>query len=284
MKQLRALVTLAFGLTTCAAGQIEQTHAVSGVEPSIACRAKLVCFSEIRRDGNIEVWMETYKDKPVTVAFTSKVSDVSGETNSFSKAIFAPTHEKVLNLVTPARGSWGYRWRYNTHIGSETVMHDNEVVYRLPYASGQSFTVIQGFNGTYTHTGRYRYAIDWRMRVGTRILAARGGVVVGTRDDSKFGKGGEENFIWIQHSDGTVGHYLHLKQGGVLVSEGQEIRAGDAIGISGNTGFSTEPHLHFHVSTPTPGERDAFKTFPIVFRVSGGSAVRLQEGRSYVAE
>ncbi|MCY1554588.1 Peptidase family M23 [compost metagenome] len=51
----------------------------------------------------------------------------------------------------------------------------------------------------------------------------------------------------VLHDDGTMGVYLHLMQGSVLVQEGRRVEAGSMIARSGNTGNSTGPHLHFVV-------------------------------------
>jgi murein DD-endopeptidase MepM/ murein hydrolase activator NlpD len=64
-------------------------------------------------------------------------------------------------------------------------------------------------------------------------------------DKEKFG--GRSNFIRILHGDGTMALYAHLKPEGVLVRAGQSVSVGQEIGLSGNTGFSTAPHLHFVV-------------------------------------
>ena len=55
------------------------------------------------------------------------------------------------------------------------------------------------------------------------------------------------NFVRIVHDDGTMALYAHLKSEGVLVRVGQRVRKAEAIGLSGNTGFTTGPHLHFAV-------------------------------------
>ena len=59
---------------------------------------------------------------------------------------------------------------------------------------------------------------------------------------------GEENVIVIKHSDETFGRYYHLTKGGALVSVGDKVSQGDKIGLSGNSGASAGPHLHFDVT------------------------------------
>jgi len=93
---------------------------------------------------------------------------------------------------------------------------------------------------------------QWSLAPGTKICAAREGVVIAAREDSD--KGGlktenlsDGNYISIQHADGSVAHYWHLKKNGVLVNVGDSIKAGQLIGMSGNTGYSAFPHLHFEV-------------------------------------
>ena len=59
--------------------------------------------------------------------------------------------------------------------------------------------------------------------------------------------GGRANFVRILHDDGTMALYAHLATNGALVRVGQQVRAGQRIGLSGTTGFTTGPHLHFVV-------------------------------------
>ncbi|WP_341960922.1 peptidoglycan DD-metalloendopeptidase family protein [Pseudomonas sp. RC10] len=120
--------------------------------------------------------------------------------------------------------------------------------YPLPWVGGP-FRISQGPNGAYSHVGaRSRYAIDIAMPEGTQIIAARSGTVIKT-ENSQTGRGANPsgNFVRILHDDGTMGVYLHLKQGSVSVKEGQRIVVGTPLGLSGNTGNSTGPHLHFVV-------------------------------------
>ncbi|MNY14137.1 Murein DD-endopeptidase MepM [compost metagenome] len=124
--------------------------------------------------------------------------------------------------------------------------------YPLPWRGGP-FRISQGANGPYSHFGpKSRYAIDIAMPEGTPIIAARGGVVVKTENrQSGRGTDASGNFVRVLHDDGTMGVYLHLKKGSVCVREGQRVTVGSALALSGNTGNSTGPHLHFVVQRNT---------------------------------
>jgi hypothetical protein len=161
--------------------------------------------------------------------------------------------------------------------------------YALPFGVGQERRVIQGFGGGFSHTGSQYYAVDFDAPEGTPILAARDGLVVAANAISS-GHGATPdwldytrmNFILVRHDDGTLGEYLHLQPGGVRVRAGTRVRRLDFIGLSGNTGFSNVPHLHFHVMTAAPGGADA-QSFPIEFEIAPGIHAAPVEGKSYRA-
>lgn len=118
--------------------------------------------------------------------------------------------------------------------------------YPLPWKGGP-FYQSQGPGGKYSHTGpKGRYARDISMPEGTPIIAARSGIVVKV-ENNQTGQGDNPagNFIRILHDDGTMGVYLHLKRGSIHPREGDKVKIGDFIALSGNTGRSTGPHLHF---------------------------------------
>ena len=120
--------------------------------------------------------------------------------------------------------------------------------YPLPWRGGP-FRLSQGPNGSFSHTdAKSRYAMDIAMPEGTPIIAARSGVVVKTENEQE-GRGGDAsgNFVRVRHDDGTEGVYLHLKQGSVSVRAGQRVAVGSPLALSGNTGNSSGPHLHFVV-------------------------------------
>lgn len=127
-------------------------------------------------------------------------------------------------------------------------------VFQLPYATGSAYRVSQGNAGAYTHLARgpSEFAWDFLMGEGTMVVAARAGRVVaieaamsGAGVSDAYG--GHANYVLIAHPGGLYSLYVHLATAGVLVSPGQWVEAGEGIALSGNTGFSSGPHLHFQV-------------------------------------
>lgn len=158
-------------------------------------------------------------------------------------SIVPDTASVVLTKYFDFSGTWG---------NSKTTSHNDLYRYRLPYKKGNRVKIIQSFGGGFSHnTDRSRYAIDFGTQIGDTIYAAREGTVVKTKANSKE-RGGRDkidaaNVVMILHNDGTIGSYVHLDFEGVLVDPGQKVSKGQAIGISGFTGFTTTPHLHFVV-------------------------------------
>jgi len=122
----------------------------------------------------------------------------------------------------------------------------------LPFPVGAVVHIGQGNHGWFSHAGWSNYAVDFPVPIGTPIAAARGGRVWNMKEDSDYGCetpdcGAFANFVHIDHGDGTFAKYLHLDFEGVEVEIGDDVYVGQTIGYSGNTGFSTGPHLHFQV-------------------------------------
>ncbi len=127
---------------------------------------------------------------------------------------------------------------------------DTSFVYQLPFENGKSHVLIQGYFSRYTH--RNRAALDFKMKRGTKICAARGGVVVRTKADGNRGGGDIKNrsygnYIVIEHEDSSRTGYWHLQYNSVFVNVGDTVQQGQVIGLSGKTGYTYFPHLHFIV-------------------------------------
>lgn len=127
---------------------------------------------------------------------------------------------------------------------------DSSYIYTLPFENKKKAFLIQAYESMFSHKGER--ALDFKVKNGTKICAARDGIVSAMRKDSD--KGGlknenlsDGNYVSIQHDDGSVANYWHLQKDGVMVNVGDTVKTGQWIGLSGNTGYSAFPHLHFEV-------------------------------------
>lgn len=159
----------------------------------------------------------------------------------------------VLGVAETGRGGGDFQLQMDSLPGDPDA-RPQDVEYRLPLPHAVVPRIDQGYGGRFSHTDlQNRYAVDFAVPEGTPVLAARDGAVMqvesgfrtaGT-DAGRYA--GQANYIRVAHDDGTMAVYAHLKPGGALVRVGQRVRAGDRIGLSGNTGYTTGPHLHFVV-------------------------------------
>lgn len=127
---------------------------------------------------------------------------------------------------------------------------DSSYVYTLPFEHKKKVFLIQGYESMFSHKGER--ALDFKVKTGTTVCAARGGIVTATREDSdkrglKTENLSDGNYVYIRHDDGSEANYWHFKKDGVLVDVGDTVQTGQPIGLSGNTGYSAFPHLHFEV-------------------------------------
>jgi len=145
---------------------------------------------------------------------------------------------------------------------SGKVKQDTSYIYQLPYAGASRYLLIQAYNSKMSHT--HELSLDFKMKPGRKICAAREGIVESIKEDSDVGGLKNEymnqgNHIIIRHNDGSIAMYWHLKKDGVMVSAGDSVTKGQQIAYSGNTGYSAFPHLHFQVQDA--GGRDIATRF-----------------------
>lgn len=149
--------------------------------------------------------------------------------------------------------------------GSATI-YDSNRPYALPYEEGYTADLYQGYFGALSHDGEY--SLDFLMPIGTRVLAARAGiiekVVESNTSSCPLTKNCEANYIYLRHSDGTQARYIHIDTNGACVGVGDLVEQGDVIALSGHIGISTLPHLHFQVVSAnpnqlSPGDKPAFR-------------------------
>ncbi|MBT8067573.1 MAG: M23 family metallopeptidase [Gammaproteobacteria bacterium] len=145
-------------------------------------------------------------------------------------------------------------FHYDYMPGDPNAVHSATNGYRAPFVSAANYPITQAFPDNVTHQSPdSEYAIDIAMPVGTDVLAARGGIVFDVIGTNYSGGTDREahlhsaNIVRILHDDGTFAVYAHLNWNSIRVRPGERVQAGQYIADSGNTGFSSGPHLHFAV-------------------------------------
>lgn len=185
--------------------------------------------------------------------------------------------ELVRYLPQRPDRSWRYQVTSRYVPGMPNVQVDRHHRYLPPWPAGQQFIISQGFHGKTTHNSPDAiYAVDIPMPVGTPIVASREGVVMEVQQDY-YGSGQDRerfgaraNAIRIHHADGSMAIYAHLDVESALVRPGDVVLAGETIARSGNTGFSSGPHLHFAIQV-NAGMR--LESVPFSFLQAGGKRV-----------
>ena len=133
----------------------------------------------------------------------------------------------------------------------------------LPIPKNKAVRIIQGHGGTYSHDHVHsRYAIDFSLKVGDTIFAALDGYAVLVTEG--YTRGGKDirwldfgNKIMIYNPEtGLFFQYSHLAHQGAFVEVGDWVEQGQPIGLSGMTGYTDIPHLHFNVLVPEVGKTE----------------------------
>lgn len=218
---------------------------------------------------------------PVSVRLSLVDAQFVSTDRQFPVYVVVPPGGGTLYLgeIRSAMPGVGYTFRtqYTWTLGDFNAVQAPDALYRLPYPDGTSFIMSQAPDGPITTHNRpdSQYAVDITTPEGTPVLAARDGTVIFTEANQVYGAQRPDlmdkaNEVRIQHIDGTFAVYAHLKHGGVFVYPGQRVRAGQQIGLSGSTGYSSGPHLHFAVQTLRKAY-DKIDTISLPFRFYVGN-------------
>ena len=252
------------------------------------CKDEWICVNAVQLGEDVELRAHNLREFPIT--FTLRVRtqyfDVTGPT-TVTRTLAPRQSERVMLLNQEGGGRKGqYRVFFEWTVGDKDAVHDDDHLYSLPYASGRSYRVLQGYGSSFSHTGLEAFAIDFDMPVGTPVHAARAGVVARVEESQskgcwRDGCGRYANYIVVLHNDGTTGEYYHLMQNGALVEAGDSVAQGQKIGYSGNTGHTTMPHLHFAVYRAT--EWGNTQSIPVRFQSTDGIITRPRRGGRYQA-
>jgi hypothetical protein len=229
-------------------------------------------YMEREPEPRIKMRQEGTKEAPLYIVFNDfwgpveielKLLDavnVLSEPQLPARFVVPGQQEKILvglGALDPERG-YQYRLSMSSVPGPPVSQPVDGIVILPPFAASEQYAISQGFQGGRTHTSpESEYAIDIAMPVGTAIHAVRSGTVMDVEED--FNRGGtslekfgdKANHVRVLHEDGTMALYAHLDLASVIVRPGARIRAGQKIARSGNTGFSSGPHLHLAIQQNT---------------------------------
>lgn len=254
------------------------TIATTDAHGKIRCSEESFCIEVIDTNNTKEFYGINKKDYFITAEIDLSLTNMEIVDPKEPLYEIKPRSKEYLFSIehmSEQRGS--YKFKYTWNKGSHTAIHSTTAVYQPPYYKIGRYRVSQSCNGGRTHNRPHSmYAIDFAMPEGTPVLAARSGKVVDlyefsimggtTRLDYRF-----SNYVLIQHDDLTLAGYYHLKAMGVSASIGQHIKAGERIGFSGNTGYSSGPHLHFVVFKPITGKHST--SLQTTFRTGRGDVI-----------
>lgn len=252
-------------------------------------------YMEREPEPRIRLRQEGPKENPVYIVFNDfwgpaeielKILDgvnVLSEPQLPARFVVPGQTEQTLvgiGALDPRRG-FSYRLQMANVPGPPGRPPEGELVIAPPFAAGEAYPISQGFGGDRTHnTPDSEYAIDIVMPIGTPVLAVRDGVVMDIEED--FNRGGADrdkyldkaNHLRVLHEDGTMALYAHLDLASVNVRPGGRIRAGQRVARSGNTGFSSGPHLHFAIQRNVGME---LISLPFKFETAAGTPAAPQE-------
>ena len=157
-------------------------------------------------------------------------------------------------LLWPVGGSEGRDWVINSYVDIDPTSGTRDYT----GATGSAAKTSNGHLGIDIDSPNFRW-MDDNIPI---IVAAASGVVTKIGDgepDRNTSCAGKPNFVHVLHPDGLTALYYHLRKGSVAVSPGQQVSAGEVLGVAGSSGCSTAPHLHFELRDAANNVVDPFR-------------------------
>ncbi len=210
------------------------------------------------------------------VLIVHSVFDEVADNTVYRATLEAGARQAIVQAKRRDSGTEPLKFAWQAVLGSPDAVHQPPVPYRVPFGVGSTFRISQAYPVRNTHTTPdSQYAIDIALPDGTPVYAAREGTVINARHD--FFRDAlapvmldQANVIEILHSDGTIAIYAHLHWDSIRVRIGDHVVRGQFIADSGNTGFSSGPHLHFAVIKNAGGDS---VSLPIQFAGVSGTPI-----------
>ena len=242
-------------------------------------------FTSQKTSTGVIVFATNAEFAPISIEISFILNNLqSPKGNKFLAVI--PARKKLYQIVELKRENEneGYNYSYNlaSVFGDATIeQYDTNYYYSLPFEKGNEFQIQQGYFGKHTH--QEVRALDIDMPIGTKVCAARKGIIITQIDDNKKHCANPScvnfnNYIDILHEDGTIANYSHLKYKSSKFKIGDVVDEGNVIAESDETGYTSGPHLHFVVYLPAFENK---KTIPTLFKINNGNEFSLLKESQY---
>ena len=222
-----------------------------------------VGFDYIHTDGTLRLILPNRLHCPLRVKATSGQAALNTLLQQYLPSILPPLTDTVIAIPWSDTGA---TVRYGILFGDPGVAVDASR-FDLPFQRGKEYKFIQGYDSNPSHNTSYsRYALDFGLAIGDTVCAAADGYVIGVVEG--YSDGGNDrawrpyaNFITLYHPDnGLYTQYAHLVHRGSMVEVGDRVAAGQPIGLSGMTGYTTISHVHFNVLRPVDSDEGMVST------------------------
>jgi murein DD-endopeptidase MepM/ murein hydrolase activator NlpD len=250
---------------------------------------KLVLDEKVHDGSGASVYVRTALFEKATGPFNVVWQfDTDGAISSFGigptpKAADSPhlAYETKTHLRLPFEGAWSVFW------GGRSIEQNYHAAYpdqRFAY----DFVVIQEGR---SHAGNGKRNQDYHC-FGLRIVAPGDGVVVSIANDVADNEPGVMNprqalgnHVILDHGNGEFSFLAHFQKGSVRVAVGDEVVRGDLLGLAGNSGNTSEPHLHYHLqTTPVFNRGEGLPSQFLGYRADGVSVERGEPERGQVVQ
>lgn len=243
-------------------------------------------FSAAKIEDGVALFANNNEFCPVSAEIIFSLTNMSASTGK--QTVFVIPAKAKNFLITElkkneANGGYKYSYKFKSNYGDITIEeYDTTYEYDLPFSKGSSYSLDQGYNGSFSHQNEN--ALDFTMPEGSNVAAARDGIVVSVIQNNTATCPNKSciqfnNYVNIYHSDGTFASYSHIKYNGSKVKIGDIAKQGDIIALSGNTGFTSGPHLHFVCFLPGLEERRTIETY---FKINeGDEVIKIKEKETY---
>jgi murein DD-endopeptidase MepM/ murein hydrolase activator NlpD len=246
--------------------------------------AEVRLYRRSLQDQRVQLVAQNTYHSPVQIAFRLSAVNLAANVPTSGNLVLEPRSETQLLMLERAdpSASMSLEYQYQYIPGAPGAEHRADSPYRLPYALATAYAVSQAYPDRITHADpSSQHAFDFVMPVGTGIYAARAGIVIEVASDyfeagiDPAVNGPRANLVRVLHDDGTMSLYGHLNWNSIRVVPGQRIARGEYLADSGNTGFSTGPHLHFVVQRNEGGR---IVSVPVSFAGAGSVPVQVVRG------